>query len=96
MPDTNLSNQPPHSSPSPPQRFHGVLPIRGLEDVPRSALYEGRFGRMFRNLPPFAPDDADLLALAALMRIPPLVSAPLRIIPSVHQFPRCRAHERRL
>ncbi len=67
MPDTNLSNQPPHSSPSPPQRFHGVLPIRGLEDVPRSALYEGRFGRMFRNLPPFAPDDADLLALAALM-----------------------------
>jgi len=67
MPDTNLSNQPPHSSPSPPQRFHGVLPIRGLEDVPRSALYEGRFGRMFRNLPPFAPDDADLLSLGALM-----------------------------
>lgn len=67
MPDTNLSNQPPHSSPSPPQRFHGVQPIRGLEGVPRSTLYEGRFGRMFRNLPPFAPDDADLLALAAVM-----------------------------
>jgi Animal haem peroxidase len=67
MPDINLSSQAPHSSPSPPQRFHGVLPIRGLEDVPRSALYEGRFGRMFRNLPPFAPSDADLLALAALM-----------------------------
>src|SRR2546423_1733975 len=65
MPDMNLSNQPPHSSPSLPQRFHGVQPIRGLEDVPRSALYEGRFGRMFRNLPPFAPEDADLLALAA-------------------------------
>jgi hypothetical protein len=68
MADIKLSNQAaPHSSPSPPQRFHGVLPIRGLEDVPRSALYEGRFGRMFRHLPPFAPDDADLLALGALM-----------------------------
>src|SRR5215510_14402145 len=67
MSDMKLSNQPPHSSPSAPQRFHGVLPIRGLEDVPRSALYEGRFGRMFRNLPPFAPDDADLLSLGALM-----------------------------
>ncbi len=67
MPDMKLSNQPPHSSPSPPQRFHGVLPLRGLEDVPRSTLYEGRFGRMFRNLPPFAPDDADLLSLGALM-----------------------------
>jgi hypothetical protein len=67
MTDMKLSNQAPHSSPSPPQRFHGVLPIRGLEDVPRSALYEGRFGRMFRHLPPFAPDDADLLALGGLM-----------------------------
>lgn len=67
MQDTKLQNQPPHSSPSPPQNFHGVQPIRGLEDVPRSTLYEGRFGRMFRNLPPLAPDDADLLALAALM-----------------------------
>ena len=67
MSEIKLSSQPPHSSPSPPQRFHGVLPIRGLEDVPRSALYEGRFGRMFRNLPPFASDDADLLSLGALM-----------------------------
>jgi hypothetical protein len=67
MQDTKLQNQPAHSSPSPPQLFHGVQPIRGLEDVPRSTLYEGRFGRMFRNLPPFSPDDADLLALAGLM-----------------------------
>jgi len=67
MPNTNLSNQPPNSSPSAPQRFHGVQPIRGLESVPRSSAYEGRFGRMFRNLPPFAPEDADLLALAATM-----------------------------
>src|SRR6185369_16835557 len=67
MSEIKLSGQPPHSSASPRKRFHGVLPIRGLEDVPRSALYEGRFGRMFRQLPPFAPDDADLLSLGALM-----------------------------
>ncbi|MFL6293195.1 MAG: peroxidase family protein [Thermoanaerobaculia bacterium] len=67
MADPTLSNQPPHTSPSPPQRFHGTNPIRGLEDVPRSTLYEGRFGRMFRNLPPFAPRDPDLSALAAFM-----------------------------
>ncbi|MDQ1638824.1 MAG: hypothetical protein QOF62_2163 [Pyrinomonadaceae bacterium] len=67
MPNMTLSNQPPHSSPSPPQRFHGVQPTRGLEDVPRSTLYEGRFGRMFRNLAPFAPEDADLLSLGGTM-----------------------------
>src|ERR1700704_5584840 len=42
---------------------HGTLP-RGLMAPPRSQLHEGRFGRLFRNLPPFAPDDADLVALA--------------------------------
>jgi hypothetical protein len=52
MSTRDLSNQAPHSSPGPPQRFHGVQPIRGLEDVPRSSIYEGRFGRMFRNLLP--------------------------------------------
>ena len=30
---------------------HGVV-LRGLEDVPRSSIETGRFGRMFRNLPP--------------------------------------------
>lgn len=67
MQSTKLSNAPPHGSPNPPQRFHGAQPLRGLDAVPRSTLYEGRFGRMFRQLPPFAPDDADLLALASLM-----------------------------
>ena len=70
MSEIKLSSQPPHSSPSPAQRFHGVLPIRGLEDVPRSTLYEGRFGRMFRHLPPFAPDDAHLLSSGALIGRP--------------------------
>jgi hypothetical protein len=43
---------------------HGRVP-RGLESVPRSPSFEGRFGRLFRNLPPFDPDDQDLLDLAA-------------------------------
>src|SRR4051812_29718011 len=30
---------------------HGVL-LRGLDSVPRSQSHEGRFGRMFRHLPP--------------------------------------------
>ena len=31
--------------------LHGAADPRGLDAVPRSALFEGRFGRMFRNLP---------------------------------------------
>jgi hypothetical protein len=57
----------PHAGRSPIQRFHATEPVRGLEDVPRSTLYEGRFGRMFRNLPPFVSEDEDLAALAATM-----------------------------
>src|SRR5215210_3407921 len=49
------------------RRAHGSEPIRGLQDVARSTLYEGRFGRMFRNLPPFLPPDQDLIALAGRM-----------------------------
>src|SRR6266545_3540623 len=58
------------SDASPVQRRHGTEILRGLQDVPRSTLYEGRFGRMFRNLPPSiqaeAPN-ADLLRLANFM-----------------------------
>ena len=46
---------------------HGVESPRGLTSVARSALFQGRFGRMFRNLPPFAPADNDLAALAETM-----------------------------
>lgn len=48
---------------------HGAKPIRGEKRVPLSPQYEGRFGRMFRRLPPapeYTPDQ--LLALANLMR----------------------------
>lgn len=31
---------------------HGGKPVRGEKRVPLSPQYEGRFGRMFRRLPP--------------------------------------------
>lgn len=46
--------------------FHGTT-IRGLDAVPRSEIHEGRFGRMFRNLPPFLPADSLLRELARQM-----------------------------
>src|SRR5437899_9104037 len=54
------------SAPMPKRPFHGTEP-RGLNVVLRSPMSEGRFGRMFRNLPPFLPDDRDLEALAKQM-----------------------------
>src|SRR5207247_1433707 len=39
----------------------------GSTEVSRSPAFEGRFGRMFRNLPPLLPDDKDLEALARQM-----------------------------
>src|SRR5438094_8626278 len=46
--------------------FHGSE-LRGLSAVSRSPSFEGRFGCMFRNLPPLLPDDKDLEALARQM-----------------------------
>ena len=43
--------------------FHGG--IRGADVAKRSRLFEGRFGRMFRNLPAAQFDDAHLVLLAA-------------------------------
>ena len=50
-------------------RFHGERP-RGADFFPRSSLFEGRFGRMFRTLPPAEFDEADLKALAIQMVAP--------------------------
>jgi hypothetical protein len=36
---------------------HGAAQPRGLDNVSRSELVVGRFGRMFRTLPPFEPSD---------------------------------------
>src|SRR5437660_6455430 len=46
---------------------HGGSPPRGLAHLPRSSVDRGRYGRMFRELPPFAPHDATLKALADSM-----------------------------
>jgi hypothetical protein len=52
-------------------RLHGELQVRGSKRVPRSPINEGRFGRMFRRLPPMAPLSNDaLLALSEQMREP--------------------------
>ncbi|HZS03974.1 MAG TPA: heme peroxidase family protein [Blastocatellia bacterium] len=45
---------------------HGRSP-RGLDSVPRSASYDGRFGRLFRNLAPFDVNTDDLRRLAVTM-----------------------------
>jgi hypothetical protein len=44
---------------------HGT--IRGLEAVPASTQFEGRFGRMFRTLPPARFAEEDLKSLASVM-----------------------------
>src|SRR5262245_17685061 len=52
---------------SPVQQRHGTELLRGLEAVPRSTLYEGRFGRIFRELPPLDASEKDLSLLATIM-----------------------------
>src|SRR5512143_3576158 len=44
---------------------HGV--VRGMDFSPRSSLFEGRFGRLFRFLPPAQFEVGDLDKLAAAM-----------------------------
>src|SRR5213083_3712149 len=44
-------------------RLHGIL--RGLGAVGLSPQFEGRFGRMFRTLPPARFDEEDLKSLAS-------------------------------
>lgn len=45
--------------------IHGEKPIRGKDLVPLSPIHEGRFGRMFRRLPPLPPlEENTLLQLA--------------------------------
>ena len=41
--------------------------VRGAEQTPRSPLFEGRFGRMFRRLKPATFSEQALHALATLM-----------------------------
>jgi hypothetical protein len=41
--------------------------LRGLDGVPSSSMFNGRFGRMFRSLPVFSHDEQQLRALAGRM-----------------------------
>ncbi|GAA1636722.1 heme peroxidase family protein [Saccharothrix algeriensis] len=50
--------------------FRHSDPLRGVENVAKSQLFEGRFGRMFRRLPAFEPDDATIAAIAEAMAEP--------------------------
>jgi len=56
----------PHSVPEPLDHHGGSRP-RGIDNVPRSSTDTGRFGRMFRRLPPLNPSDQTLTALADSM-----------------------------
>src|SRR3954454_17642642 len=47
---------------------HGAEQPRGQSAVPRSTLFEARFGRMFRTLRPLEADPDALAALAATMK----------------------------
>ena len=52
---------------TPTQQRRHAIPTRGMQSVPSAPFVEGRFGRMFRNLPVFDPADRDLETLAAKM-----------------------------
>src|SRR5207248_11007383 len=51
-------------------RPHGTR-VRGANHAPRSPEFEGRFGRMFRTLPPAHHDEQALRDLADKMTSPP-------------------------
>jgi Animal haem peroxidase len=73
--ETSMS-QPAEPPPEPPDgsspsafRMHGTEPLRGIRRVPLSPIHEGRFGRMFRRLPPAPVLPHDVLTdLANQMR----------------------------
>lgn len=47
-------------------RHHGTR-TRGIEAVPQGPFFEGRFGRMFRELPTFGQDEDELRRLGEAM-----------------------------
>jgi hypothetical protein len=69
----------------PQERTHGFL--RGLDDVTRSRSFEGRFGRMFRNLPSAEFKENDLLALGREMIARPHLVSEGKADPSESDVP---------
>lgn len=46
---------------------HGAKPVRGIGNVPRSSSHTGKFGRLFRKLPPLQLTDEQVQSVANLM-----------------------------
>src|SRR6266566_6701346 len=66
--------------------MHGAAEPRGMDAVPRSPLFEGPFGRMFRNLPFVALDRNALIALGRTMQEQPGVAADNPRIPAAYTY----------
>jgi hypothetical protein len=66
--------------------MHGAAEPRGLDAVPRSPLFEGPFGRMFRNLPFVAHDRNALIALGRAMQEQPGVATDNPKIPAAYTY----------
>src|SRR4051812_954340 len=64
---------------------HGVEP-RGQDAVPRSPLFEGRFGRLFRTLPAPRHDRAALIALGRALADKAGPSADNQLIPAGYTY----------
>lgn len=68
LPEQRTDSRPaPDRTASAPRRGHHGLVPRGLGHVAESPMFEGRFGRMFRNLPPLVLSEAEIIALAERM-----------------------------
>ncbi|MDP3951932.1 heme peroxidase family protein [Microbacterium sp.] len=64
------------SAAAPPADAHGAMPTRGIGNVPRSSIETGKFGRLFRGLPPLALDESQIQNLVNMMVDPGDVGAP--------------------
>lgn len=62
-----MTEQPANPSETPVPGLHGSAPPRGIENVPRSPIETGRFGRLFRGLTPLALDADQIGAIVATM-----------------------------
>jgi hypothetical protein len=65
---------------------HGVAEPRGQDAVPRSPLFEGRFGRLFRSLAPARPPREALIALGKAMADNAGPSADNEKIPAAYTY----------
>lgn len=55
------------AAPSLPAAAHGATPTRGIGNVPRSTTETGKFGRLFRGLPPLMLDEKQIQNVVSQM-----------------------------